>query len=152
MCKLFALRIVTWRNDCLRIIIVGNIKLYLLSKFLRQSLLIFIIKGFRTIVFIFIVKFISPKNSLWIVQQDTWRKGYRHWFPMLLRRHSAEGWRFNPDYRWVIIQEYLTLVTESKQATPVDSIKDVVWSFVKFPSSTNTWRRPEDISAEMLWK
>ena len=38
--------------------------------------------------------------------------------------------------------------TESVQVTPVDSIKDVVPSFVKVPEFDNTWRRPEDISAE----
>ena len=27
------------------------------------------------------IKFIKPKNSLWIVQQDTWRNGYRRRFP-----------------------------------------------------------------------
>ena len=32
------------------------------------------------------IKFISPKNSLWIVQQDTWHNGYRHWFPKLLKK------------------------------------------------------------------
>ena len=30
--------------------------------------------------------------------------------PMLLRRQSSEGFRFNPDCRQVTIQEYLTLV------------------------------------------
>ena len=48
-------------------------------------------------------------------------------------------------------------LTESEQATPVDSIKNVVWSFVKVPkfdkhsSVYRTWE-PEDISAKMLWK
>ena len=40
---------------------------------------------------------------------------------------------FNPDCRRVTIQKYLTLVTESKQVTPVNSIKDVVRSSVKVP-------------------
>ena len=99
--------------------------LYNTSKFL-------IIKGFQTIVFIFIVISITFQpicppaffrclsnsatfaelrtTSLWIVQQDTWRNGYRRWFPKLLRRQSSGGCRFNPDCRWVTIQEYLTLV------------------------------------------
>ena len=47
---------------------------------------------------------------LYWIQQDTWRNGYRHWFPKLLRRQSSGGWWFNPDYRQVTIQEYLTLV------------------------------------------
>ena len=129
-----------------------------MSKFLRWSLLIFIIKGFQTIVFIFIVistrfRLICPPaffrcllNSgtftelrttsfiestrvacfdsvshnrvqglsipvlLCHVSCWTWRNGYRRWFPKLLRRQSSGGWRFNPDYRRVTIQEYLTLV------------------------------------------
>ena len=36
--------------------------------------------------------------------------GYRRWFPKLLRRQSSGGCRFNPHYRRVTIQEYLTLV------------------------------------------
>ena len=44
------------------------------------------------------------------VQQDTWRNGYRRWFPKLLRRQSSGGCRFNPHNRWVTIQEYLILV------------------------------------------
>ena len=56
------------------------------------------------------IKFISPKNSPWIVQQDTWHNGYRRWFPKLLRRQLSGGCWFNPYYRWVAIQEYLTLV------------------------------------------
>ena len=37
------------------------------------------------------IKFIIPKNSLWIVQQDTWGNGYRRWFPEVLRRQSSAG-------------------------------------------------------------
>ena len=33
-------------------------------------------------------------------------------------------------------------LTESEQATPVDSIKDLDEVLCRFPSSTNTWRRP----------
>ena len=43
-------------------------------------------------------------------------------------------------------------LTESEQETPKDLIKDVVWSSEWFPSSTDTWRRPEDISPETLCK
>ena len=74
---------------------------------------------------------------------------------MLLRRQSSEGCRFNPHYRWVIESKTGILNTctwlklmESEQGT----IKDVVRSSVKVPEYTNTWRRPEDISAETLWK
>ena len=42
--------------------------------------------------------------------QDTWRNGYRCWFPKLVKRLSSGGCRFNPDSRRVPIQEYLTLV------------------------------------------
>ena len=45
-----------------------------------------------------------------VIQQDTLCNGYRHWFPKLLRRQSTGGCRFNPNYRRVTIQEYLTLV------------------------------------------
>ena len=43
-------------------------------------------------------------NLQMIVQQDTWRSGYRRWFP------KEGGCRFNLDCRRVTIQEYLTLV------------------------------------------
>ena len=67
--------------------------------------------------------------------QDTCHNGYRRWFPKLLRRQSSGGCRFNPHYRQVTIQEYLTLVmsNESEQVTPVDSIKNIVQSSVKVP-------------------
>ena len=38
------------------------------------------------------------------------RNGYRRWFAKLLRRQSSSGCWFNPDYRRVTIQEYLTLL------------------------------------------
>ena len=44
------------------------------------------------------------------VLPDTWRNSYRRWFPKLLRRQSSGGCWFNPHYRRVTIQEYLTLV------------------------------------------
>ena len=76
-------------------------RLVQLSKFLRCSLMIFIIKGFRTIVFIFIVistmfRPICPlvffrclSNSgtfteLRTTSSRTQHNGYRHWFPELL--------------------------------------------------------------------
>ena len=46
------------------------------------------------------------------VQQDTWRNGYKRWFPKLLRRQSSGGCRFNPHCRRVTMQEYLTLVPD----------------------------------------
>ena len=51
---------------------------------------------------------------------DIWRNGYRLWFPKILKRQSSGGCRFNLDCRRVTLQEYLTLVPESEQATPVD--------------------------------
>ena len=39
------------------------------------------------------------------------RNGYRHWFPKFLRRQSSSDCRFNPDYRRMTMQEYLTLVS-----------------------------------------
>ena len=44
--------------------------------------------------------------------KDTQRNSYRFWFPKLLRRQSSNGCRFNPDYRRVTVQEYLTLVPD----------------------------------------
>ena len=80
-------------------------------------------------------KFISSKNSLWIVQKDTLRNGYRRWFPKLLRRQSSGGCRFNPDWRRVTILNTCTRLwlTESERVTPVDSIKDLVRSSAKVP-------------------
>ena len=43
-------------------------------------------------------------SSLLLFPQDTWRHGYRCWFPKLLRRQSSGG------CRRVTMQEYLTLV------------------------------------------
>ena len=48
---------------------------------------------------------LNPRGSL-----DTWRNGYRCWFPKVLRRQSSGGCRFNPDCRRVTIQEYLSFV------------------------------------------
>ena len=103
--------------------------------------MIFIIKSFRTIVFIFIAistpfRLIYPpaffrclSNSP-CVQQDTWRNGYRNWFPKLRRRQSSGGCRFNTGMLNTCTRLWLT---ESEQATPVDSIKNVVRSSVKVP-------------------
>ena len=44
-----------------------------------------------------------------------WRNGYRRWFPRLLKRQPSGGCRFNPHYRRVTIQEYLTLVPGYRQ-------------------------------------
>ena len=76
-------------------------------------------------------------------KKDTWRNGYRRWFPKLLRRHSSGGCRFNPHYRWVTIQKYLTLIPgyrqmESEQVTPMNSMKDVILSSVKVPRVRQT--------------
>ena len=126
--------------------------------------MIFIIKGFRTIVFVFIVisttfrpichpaffrclsnsgTFTELRTTSFIestpyVQKDTWRNGYRRWSPKLLRRQSSGGCRFNPDLlasnNTGILNTFIRLwQTESEQATPVDSMKDVVRSSVKVP-------------------
>ena len=98
-----------------------------MSKFLRRSTLIFIIKVFRTVFFIFIVistmfRPICPPaffrclsnlgtftelgttsfiETTGVACSDSICR-YRHWFPELLRRQSPEGCRFNPHYRRVI--------------------------------------------------
>ena len=53
----------------------------MLSKEVSSTILkvFFIIEGFRTIVFIFIV-----------ISQDTWRNRYKRSFPKLLRRQSGD--------------------------------------------------------------
>ena len=49
-------------------------------------------------------------TSLIVEISETKRNGYRRWLPKFLRRLSSGACRFNPDCRWVTIQEYLTLV------------------------------------------
>ena len=46
-----------------------------------------------------------PSSLLLFPQQDTWRNGYRRWFPELLKRQSSEGCKFNPHYRRVIYRK-----------------------------------------------
>ena len=53
---------------------------------------------------------VSADMSSCLLQQDTWRNSYRRWFLKFLRRQSSGGCRFNPHYRRVTIQEYVTLV------------------------------------------
>ena len=72
-------------------------------------------------------------------QQDTWRNDYRRWFPKLLRRQSVI-WRLHvqsslqASNNTGIFNTCTRLwLTESEQATPVVSIKDVVRSSVKLP-------------------
>ena len=62
--------------------------------------------------------------------------------PKLLRRQSSEGCRFNPDCPRVTNSGILNTctrlwLTESEQATPVDSIKDRVRSSTKVPDFYN---------------
>ena len=87
-----------------------------MSNFLRRSLLIFTIKGFRTIVFIFIV--ISTtfyhyfhKKIIWSLQVQS---------SLLVNNNTG-----------ILNTRTRLWLTESEQATPVDSIKDVVQSSVK---------------------
>ena len=49
-------------------------------------------------------------TTITITPRATQRNGYRRCFPKIQRRQSSGGRRFNPDYRRVTIQEYLTLV------------------------------------------
>ena len=67
----------------------------------------FIIKDFRTVVFIFIVisTIYSADISFGLLQVFV---EFRN-LPKLLRRQSSGGRRFSPDCRRVTIQEYLTL-------------------------------------------
>ena len=107
----------------------------------------FIIKGFWTIVFIFIevlglinlMFFISPKNSLWIVQQDTQHNGYRRW--LILRWQSSGGCRFNPDCRWVTIQEYPVLANRIRTGDPRGFNKG---HSLKFREGSQDWQTPEE--------
>ena len=72
------------------------------------------------------------------VQQDTWRNGYRRWFPKLLKETII--WRLQvqsslqASNNTGIINTCIQLwLMESEQATLVNSIKDVVRSSVKVP-------------------
>ena len=85
-----------------------------LSKFLRRSLLTFIIKVFRTIVFIFIV--ISTT--------------FRPICPPAFFRCLSNSGTFTELWTTSFIE---TTGVESEQATPVVSIKDVVRSSLKVP-------------------
>ena len=70
------------------------------------------------------IKFIIPKNSLWIVQQ---RNGYRRWFPG--DNHLQVQSSLQASNNTGILNTCTRLwLTESEQATPVVSIKDIVRS------------------------
>ena len=83
----------------------------------------------------------SKEKNEWILilmaSRANWKNNsYRLWVPKLLKRQSSEGCRFNPHYRRVTIQEYLTfpvMANGIRTGDPVDSIKDVVLSSVKVP-------------------
>ena len=127
---------------------------------------IFIIKGFRTIVFIFMelwttsfiesmgftcTEFLGLINLLFLLNKNYY---YYVWFFtsaqiqiffffFLLQASNNTGILNTCTQLWLM---------ESEQATPVDSIKDVVRSSMNVLSSKNTWRRLENILAETLWK
>ena len=111
----------------------------------------FIIKGFRTIVVIFIVmsttfwpicppasfRRLSNLGTFTELRTTSFTETTR-WFPELLRRQSSGSCRFNPDCRRVTMQEHLTLEPSygkrnQNRRPPLDSIKDVVRSSVKVP-------------------
>ena len=93
---------------------------------------VFIIKGFQTIVFIFIIS-----------------TTFQPICPLAFFRWLSNSETFTELWTTSIIEYTGGRLFSSEQATHVDSIKDVVpWRFL---SSTNTWRL-ENISAEMLWK
>ena len=67
--------------------------------------------------------------------QDTWRNGYRHWFPKLLKetiiwRLQVQSWLQVSNNTGILNTCIRLRLTESEQATPVASIKDVVQSYV----------------------
>ena len=74
-------------------------------------------------------------------KNHTKRNGYRRWFPNLLRRKSSAGCRN-------IWHLYPVMANGIRTGDP-RGFNKVLW---RFTSSTNSWRRPEDISAETLWK
>ena len=86
----------------------------------------FIIKGFRTIVFIFIVisqtfrPICPPAFFRCLSNSGTWRLKVQSW----LQANNNNGILNTCTRLWL---------TESEQATPMDSIKDVVRSSVKVP-------------------
>ena len=74
-----------------------------MSEFLRRSLIVFIIQGFRTIVFVFIVIFTTFRPICYAMCPAG------RWFHKLLKKQSSGICRFNPGCRRVTLQEYLTL-------------------------------------------
>ena len=68
--------------------------------------------------------------QLGFVQQDTWRNGYRCWF---IWRLQVQSWLLVSNNTGILNTCTRLWLTESEQATPMDSIKDVVRSSVKVP-------------------
>ena len=80
------------------------------------------------------------------------RNGYRRWFPKetIIWRLQVQSSLQASNNTGILNTCTRLWLTESEQASPVVSIKfEVPW---RFPSSTNTRRRPENISAETLWE
>ena len=104
-------------------------------KLMKSVLFAFKWKPIPLIKNIKIFKFISPKNS-----QDTGRNGYRRWFPKLLKetiiwRLQVQSSLLASNNTGILSHNQVQVLTESEQATPVDSIKGVVWSSMKVPES-----------------
>ena len=121
-----------------------------MSKFLRRRLLIFIIKVFRTIVFIFIV--ISQRFGRYVLRPSSRRTVLRPSRRYVLRPSSLSNSETFTELRttsfiettgvacsdsishnWVQVLSTRLWLTESEQMTPVVSIKDVARSSVKVP-------------------
>ena len=69
---------------------------------------------------------------------DTWRNGYRCWFPKLLKqtiiwRLQVQSWLQASNNTGILNTCTRLWLTESEQVTPVDSIKDVVRISVRVP-------------------
>ena len=125
-----------------------------MSKFLRRSLMIFIIKGFRTITFILIVfsiafrKIYPPDFFRCLSNSETFMELRTTSFTEFMRVVCSDSVSHNRvqglsipvlllacSQDWTCnLQMIVSLwLTESEQATPMDSIKDVVRIFVKVP-------------------
>ena len=84
----------------------------------------------------FIYTLAGRKKKLIELLQDTWRNGYRRWFPKetIIWRLQVQSSVLQASNNTGILNTSTRLwLTESEQATPVDSIKDVVRSSVKVP-------------------
>ena len=106
-----------------------------MSKFLRRSLVIFIINGLRNIVFNFIVisttfRLICPPAFFGCLSNSG---TFTELGTTSFIESTGVTWLQACNNTWILNTCIQLWLTEAEQATPVDSIKDVVPSSVKVP-------------------